>query len=247
MATGFILVAENKQNNCSVDVHCSTQEKDTLKRKLADEDIKPDGKTEMKVPRMKNVKQLVREENGFKRDNTFTDVLKNLLDMVDKAKPNTVTLPSVKPVAPSASGTTPASSSPEASNATPIPTASPTTEATSTASSESVATTAATVSPTPTSSTSVTSSANVSTPTEGSPGKNVTVAPGIVIAPSGEIILNPHFPLLAGAGQTTGSFPFPIFGMPGIALPGIPASSGTATHPGTVAIPSGTTAASVQG
>lgn len=213
ITTRFSLEAGNKQYNGCVDHHCSTQEENTLNRKIAQEVLKPDKTGDMRSLRVKHVKQqvIVKEENGYKRDNTFNEALKNLLVMIDKAKP-TSSVATSSPVEIYNFTSTPTDSSSATgseSGFTPTPTLTPTTNIVSVST------------PTSSPSTTVTPSTNISTATEGKPGNNITVAPGIVIAPSGEIILNPHFPVINGAGQTTtAGFPFPVSLIQGV-LPAI--------------------------
>lgn len=260
----FILVTGH--NNCTVDIHCLTQEGHNLTRNITNEEMEQSKDSKMMIP-FKNADQIAKHEKGFKRDKAFSDVLKNLLAMVDKVKPNAVTFPSRKPATTSVPGTTIAPSSPEISTVS-SPSASPPTSVPSVATTEGAATsspsaaltsTTAPIVPTsnqstnqvtptpltPTPTISVTPSGNASKPPGkpgGQPGQNVTIAPGIVVAPSGEIIFNPHFPLLPGAGQTSGGtpFPFPLPLTPGGVSPvGIPTSPGTASQPGGVGVQSG--------
>lgn len=211
ITTRFSLEAGNKQYNGCVGHHCSTQEENTLNRKIAQEVLNPDKTGDMRSPRVKHVKQqvIVKEENGYKRDNTFNEALKNLLVMFDKAKP-TSSVATSSPVEIYNFTSTPTySSSTTGSESGFTPTRTPTTNIVSVST------------PTSSPSTTVTPSTNISTATEGKPGNNITVAPGIVIAPSGEIILNPHFPVINGAGQTTtAGFPFPVSLIQGV-LPAI--------------------------
>lgn len=274
VATGFGLVAENKQNNCSVDVHCLQQKENTSKRTNTNGDLEQDSNYGM--IRLKHVKQGTKEEKGLRKDNIFSDALKNLMVMVDKAKSGAVLFPSRKPVASPVSGTTITTPPPDSMGAS--------TGATSTVSSESVPTSSAVGTSIPTSTppsptktttppiptqtgtppianqstnTPPTPTPSVSKPTSGAaskplgkpggqPGKNYTVAPGIVITPNGQIVLNPKFPLLAGAGQALGGtsypgvFPFPVSVLPGgAASSGIGAAPGNAPQPGAVGAASG--------
>lgn len=255
LATTLGLVAGNKHHNCSVDTHCSPWKNFSAINFINKERHES---SERNV-QLSYTKDRPGEKTGFKRDNTFTEVLKNLLAKVDNTrrkfvgmnKPpqaTVVTSPILKPVAKpvNASKTTPAPSNSGPSAVTTAPSASPTSGGTSitTPGSEASSSSPATVtnSPSPTPTTAVTVSANVScNASSGScptvkpgvkpppkPGKNnITIAPGVVITPSGEIILSPHLPLLMGAGQTSG----------GQSYPGI--SPGAGKPPGTVSIPSG--------
>lgn len=73
------------------------------------------------------------------------------------------------------------------------------------------------------------------------PGKNnITIAPGVVLTPNGEIILTPHLPLLPGAGQTPGSKPYP--GTFPALLAGLAAATGAAGATGSVGATGGVTA-----
>lgn len=211
ITTRFTLEAGNKQYNGCVGHHCSTQEENTLNRKIAQEVLKPDKTGDMGSLRLKNVKQqvMVKEENGYKRENTFNDALKNLLVMIDKAKPTSSVATSAPVEIYNFTSTPTGSSSTAGSENSFTATLNPTTNIASVST------------PTSSPSTTMTPSTNISTATEGKPGNNITVAPGIVIAPSGEIILNPHFPVINGAGQTTAAgFPFPVSLIQGV-LPAI--------------------------
>ncbi|PFX20157.1 hypothetical protein AWC38_SpisGene15405 [Stylophora pistillata] len=76
-------------------------------------------------------------------------------------------------------------------------------------------------------------------------GNNITIAPGVVLTPNGEIILTPHLPLLPGAGQTTASKPYPeIF--PAL-LAGLAAATGTAGVTGAAGTAGGATSVAGQG
>lgn len=249
LVTTLVPVAGNKQNNCSVDSHCSPWKNFSTKQFAKDEEYEG---SERKI-QLNFTKHRPGEETGFKRDNTFTDVLKNLLARVDNAKrkvlglnsppqASVVTSPTLKPVVANpanATKTTPAPNNPGPSAVTTAPSASPTSGSTSIGTPGSEASTASpgtvTNSPSPTPTTAVTASANASCnassgscPSVKPPGRhNITIAPGVVLTPNGEIILGPQLPLLIGAGQTSGGQPYP----------GI--SPGAGQPPGTISLPSG--------
>ena len=244
MTTGFIWVAGNKQNNCSSRVHCSLQEKNSSTRNITDEELDQDENSGMVIP-VRHAKPRDKDEAGVKRDNTFTDVLKNLISMVDKANKNqdTVTFPRGNPVqgtpSPSANPTVEASSGSSSSTVMPVVT-------TPSSPIPSQPTSKTTPAPVPTSVPVPTNSTQPTTPLKGATKppciscwksrKNITVAPGIVITPGGAIILKPPFPLLPGPRQGVTKFPG-VFPMPGPVIgPGIPPSSGAVMKPG-VALP----------
>ena len=251
LATTHFTVARKRQNNCGVDSHClpwktfSTRNFINDKRHESSEGI----------IRKNHTKQRPGEETGSKRDNTFTDALKNLLARVDNARRKVMglnsppqakveTSPTIKPVGipMNASKTTPAPNSSGLPAVTTAPSASPTSGGTSAATPGSEGTSppagTPTHSPSPTPTTAVTASPNASCNASSGacpsvkptlkPGKhNITIAPGVILTPNGEIILGPQLPLLVGGGQTSG----------GQTYPGV--KPGAGQPPGTVSIPSG--------
>ena len=250
-------MAGNKQNNCSSRVHCSLEEKNSSTRNITDEELDQDENSKMVIP-LKHAKPRDKDEAGVKRDDTFTDVLKNLISMAGKARKNsdTVTFPRGNPVqgtpSPSTSPTVEASSGSSSSTVSPVITT-PSSPIPSQPTSKTTPTHVPTSAPVPTDSARSTV-IRPSPPTTSLPGttkppwksrKNITVAPGIVITPGGVIILKPPFPLLPGPSQGGTKVPgqgvtnFPgVFPMPGPVIgPGIPASSGAVLKPGVVLLP----------
>ena len=201
MATGFIWVAGDKQNNHNSSDHCLLQNENNSTRNITDEELDRDENSVMVIP-LKHAKQRAKDDAGNKRDNTFTDLLKNLLSMVDTARKNsdTVTFPNGNP----AQGMPSPSSSPygpPSSVITPIMTTPSSPTPSSPLSSQ--PTSKATPAPAPVQTTSpqsiATTSAQPTNPLE--PGKNFSAGPGIVITPGGAIILKPPFPILPGPRQ----------------------------------------------
>lgn len=252
LATTLHLVAGNNYNNCNVGSNCSPRKNSSTRNFLTKERHES---VERKI-HLNSTKYHSDEQRSYKRDSTFTDVLKNLLSRVDNARRKFIGLnstpqakaaasPVKKPAAnpTDAPKTTPAPNSSVPPVATTSPSASSTSGGTSAATSGSEATTVSgttvTTSPSTTPTTTVKPSTNVSCnaipvicTTSKPPVKpsryNITIAPGIVLTPGGQIILNPQLPLLIGGGQTSGGKP----------LPGI--TPGAAQLPGTVSVPSGT-------
>lgn len=261
VTTGFIWVAGNKQNNCSSRVHCSLEEKNSSTRNITDEELDQDENSKVVIP-LRHAKSRDKDEASVKRDNTFTDVLKDLISMVDKGTKNsdTVTFPRGNPVqgtpSPSTSPTVESSSGSSSSTVTPVITT-PSSPIPSQPTSKTPPAPVPTSAPVPTNS----AQSTVITPapsTTSLPGatkppciscwksrKNITVAPGIVITPGGAIILKPPFPLLPGPSQggtkvpSQGGTNFPgVFPMPGPVIgPGTPASSGAVLKPGVDLLP----------
>lgn len=267
--TSFLLVAGNKPNNCSVYGHCSSDKTDSKKNLT---NLGPDSNFEKKRSQFHQTKNYVKEETFSKRDSTFTDVLKNLLAKVDKAKTTIIDLNSVpkrnastvKPVtnpvnvskttaAPSTStstlptvATTPSSSSTSGVSTSPtVGSEATTTAAPTVASSPSPSSSTPAVKPTGNASCNETLGACAGGTLVKPGGNNITIAPGVVLTPNGEIILTPHLPLLPGAGQTTASKPYPeIF--PAL-LAGLAAATGTAGVTGAAGTAGGATSVAGQG
>ena len=254
LVTSFLLVAGNKPNNCGVYGHCSTDKTDS-KENL--NNFGANSNFERKRSQVNQTKNYVKEEISSKRDDTFTDVLKNLLAKVDKAKTAITNLNSV-PQRNASSTVKPVTNPVNVSKTTASPGTStpPTVPTTLSSSSTSGSTTSSpvgseattTAAPTVTSSPSPTPTTPAVKPTGNAscsgalgacagvpvviPGKNnITIAPGVVLTPNGEIILTPHLPLLPGAGQTPGSKPYP--GTFPALLAGLAAATGAAGATGT--------------
>ena len=254
LVTSFLLVAGNKPNNCGVYGHCSTDKTDS-KENL--NNFGANSNFERKRSQVNQTKNYVKEEISSKRDDTFTDVLKNLLAKVDKAKTAITNLNSV-PQRNASSTVKPVTNPVNVSKTTAAPGTStpPTVPTTLSSSSTSGSTTSSpvgseattTAAPTVTSSPSPTPTTPAVKPTGNAscsgalgacagvpvviPGKNnITIAPGVVLTPNGEIILTPHLPLLPGAGQTPGSKPYP--GTFPALLAGLAAATGAAGATGT--------------
>lgn len=254
LATTLHLVTGNNYNNCNRGSDCSSR-KNSLTRHLLSKERHQRAQSKIHLNSTKYQSDKLR---GYKRDGTFAEVLMNLLSKVDNAKrkvvelnspPRALTKPPTslakKPTsnAVNASKTTPAPITSVAPSVTASPTASSTTGGPTTGTPVSEATTASgatdTTSPSPTPTITVTPSPNVSCnaslgpcTTSKPPVKpdryNITIAPGVVLTPNGQIILNPQFPLLIGGSQTSGAKPIPGISLGAAELPGIVSvSSGT--------------------
>lgn len=256
LATTLHLVAGNNYNKCNVGSNCSSRKNSSTRHLLTKErHERAQSKIHLNATKHQSDEQTsFKRDSTFAEvlknllsrvDNAKRKVVELNSPTQAQAKAVAVASPAKKPVSNGvdASKTTPAPITSVPPSATTSPSASSTSGESTTGMPASEATTSSgttvTTSPNPTPTIAVTSSTNVScNPTLGpcttskppvKPGRyNITIAPGIVLTPNGQIILNPAFPLLIGGSQTSGAKPIPGISLGAAQLPGIiPVSSGT--------------------